>query len=267
MGACVLCGKSAGLFYSLHKNCYQQFQSSTDPIVKLLTTQLKSAPVTELVQKSQTIVQQLEFVEEAQQRALVRALEAYAKQAFTRENFTVAESSAWVKFLEHLDIDRKLFLDPNFIIEQKNLPMQALLRKRELPASNCNNMQLPFDLRANETLWWRFSDVQLEQLQPKNSKQHWSIALQILESVLPRKSKRAVEHKALGAGTLWLTSQRLYFEKEQEMNSIAYGEICALTPEFDGVTLQSNELQARPQTFRCEEGKLLYQFLRYAKTT
>lgn len=223
-------------------------------------------PVAELVRQSQTIVQQLEFVEEAQQRALVRALETYAKQTFARENYSVAKSGAWVTFLDNLNIDSKLFLDPNFIVEQKNLPAQALLRNRKLPDCNCNVIQFPLELKANETLWWRFSDVQLDQLQPKKPKQRWSIALQIAESVLPRKTKRSVEHKALGAGTLWLTNQRMYFEKEQEVISIAYGEINALTPEFDGVTLQSNELQARPQTFRCEEGKLLYQFLRYVKT-
>ena len=228
--------------------------------------QLETAPVAELVQQSRAIVQQLEFVEEAQQRALVRALEAYAKQKFTRENYTMAESNAWVKFLDHLDIDRKFFLTPSFIVEQKNLPAQASLRDGDLPNFNCSNIQFPFDLQANETLWWRFANVRLEQLQPQKAKQHWSIALQIMESVLPRKTKRSVEHKTLGAGTLWLTSQRLYFEKEQEIISIAYREIYALTPEFDGVTLQSNELQARPQTFRCEEGKLLYQFLRFAKT-
>ena len=266
MGACVLCGKSAGLFYSLHKNCYKQFQSSSDPIVQLLTKKLGSEAADELARQSQAIVQQLDFVEEAQQRALVRALEAYAKSNFTHENYAMDASIAWVKFLEHLDINQKLFLNPSFMVEQQNLPALALLHARELPACNCNSVQFPLELPADETLWWRFADVRLDQLQPQVPKQSWSIALHILESCLPNKSKQALEHRELGAGTLWLTSRGLYFEKEQEVMPIAYQEIVTLTPEFDGVTLQSKQLQTRPQTIRCQEGKLLYQFLRYAQS-
>ena len=264
MGACVLCGKSAGLFYSLHKNCYQQFQSSSEPIVQLLNSQLESQSVAELVPQLQAMVQQLDFVEQARQRTLVRALETFAKQNFESEPYTVEASATWVKILQHLEIDNTLFLDSNFIAEQENLPLLAALRAGDLPACNCNASQFPIELPANESLWWRFSNVRLDQLQPKQSKRRWSIALQILQSSLPRKPKQAVAFKELGTGALWLTSQFLHFEKEQEVISIAYREIVAITPEFDGVTLQSKELQTRPQTFRCQESRLLYQFLRYA---
>lgn len=264
MGACVLCGKSAGLFYSLHKNCYQQFQSSSEPIVRLLNSELESQPVAELAPRLQAMVQQLDFVEQARQRSLVRALEIFAKQKFENEPYSIEASAAWVKILHHLEVDATLFLNSNFITEQQSLPLLAALRAGDLPTCNCDAAQFPSELQENENLWWRFSEVHLDQLQPKQSKRRWSIALQILQGSLPRKPKRAVAFKELGTGTLWLTNQFLHFEKEQEVISVAYREIYAITPELDGVTLQSKELQARPQSYRCQESRLLYQFLRYA---
>ena len=266
MGACVLCGKSAGLFYSLHKQCYAQFQSQADRIVELLSKQLEHTPSADLARQSQHIVQQLGFVEEAQQRALVRALETYAKQNFLRKDYTLKASIAWVELLGHLDIDQKLFLDANFIIDQKNLPIQAELRTGKLPSCNCNSIQFPQNLQIDEDLWWRFAEVQLDQLQPQQPHRRWTIAYHILESCLPSKTTKAVQQQSLGEGTLWLTNYGLYFETGQELLAIAYHDIYALTPKFDGVVLQSKQLQARPQTFRCADGKLLYQFLRFAQT-
>ena len=222
--------------------------------------------VDDLARQLQTIVQRLEFVEEARQRALVRALETYAKEKFAHDDFTLDDSTAWARLLDYLKIERKLFINPNFIAEQLNLPVLAVLRKGILPACNCNAIQFPLDLQNNETLWWRFADVRMEQLQPQHSKQTWSVAMHILQSSLPSKPKKAVEHKELGTGTLWITDQFIHFEQEQRMISFAHQEIYALTPEVDGVTVQRRELQTRPQTFRCEEGRLLYEFLRFAQS-
>lgn len=266
MGSCLLCGKSAGLFYSLHKNCYQQFQSIKDPIIALLAAKLECEPVDHLAQQLHEIVQQFNFVEEAQQRALVQALEAFAKQEFERDDYAVDTSITWVEFLDHLAIDKTLFLNTNFIAEQQCLPVLAILRAGKLPPCNCNEIQFPLELQANESLWWCFSTVRMDQLQPQLAKRKWSVAVRILENTLPTKPKRSVVKEELGTGKLWLTNQHLHFEYQSGIVSIAHQEISAMTPEFDGVTLQRKELQARPQTFRCEDGRLLYQFLHFAQT-
>lgn len=266
MGACLLCGKSAGLFYSLHKNCYQQFQSTKAPIIELLAAKLEREPVDHLAQQLLEIVQQFNFVEEAQQRALVQAIETFAQQEFEREDYAANTSIAWVEFLDHIAIDKTLFLNTNFIVEQQCLPVLAILRAGKLPLCNCNVMQFPLELQANESLWWCFSNVRMDQLQPQLTKRKWSVAVRILENTLPAKPKRSVVKEELGTGKLWLTNQHLHFEYQAGIVSIAHQEISAMTPEFDGVTLQRKELQTRPQTFRCEDGRLLYQFLRYAQT-
>ena len=102
MGACILCGKSAGLFYSLHKNCYQLYQSSLAPIINTLDSCVSIEPATDLAQQLHAHVEQFEFTAEAKQRILVRALEAFSKQAFSQEITMRRSSSAWVSLLEIL---------------------------------------------------------------------------------------------------------------------------------------------------------------------
>ena len=266
MGVCVLCGKSAGLFYSLHKKCYQRFQSSADPIVNLLASKLGDEPVSQLAQQLHEQIHSFEFVGEAQQRTLVRGLEAFSSQEFERkENITVS-IPAWLELLEYLAIDESLFINPSFIAQQKMLPGVQSLHAGQLPARNCSTDQFPGEMQLKEELLWHFSQVRYEQLQPQAQKRQWSVIGQILSSALPNKRKQSVlQRQEIGQGELWLSNQRMCFVGEREFISIDLGNIQTITPEYSGVTLQFRELATMSQTFRCEQGQLLYHFLRYAQ--
>ena len=267
MGVCVLCGKSAGLFYSLHKKCYQRFQTSADPIVNLLTSKLGDEPVSQLANQLHEQIRLFEFVGEAQQRTLVRGLEAFSNQEFERKENITASSSAWIELLEYLAIDESLFINPSFIAQQKMLPDVQSLHAGQLPASNSNADQFPSEMRINEELWWCFSGVRYEQLQPQAQKRQWSVIAQILSGALPKKRKQStLQRKEIGQGALWLTNQRMCFAGKKEFISIDFRNIQTITPEYSGVTLQFRELTTMSQTFRCEQGRLLYHFLQYAQT-
>ena len=265
MGRCILCGKSAGLFYSLHKACYQQFQSSTDPIVDLLQKQLGHTPVSVLANNLAGHVDRFNFVEEAQQRTLVRALEHFAKLEFEDKRRMNTSSVAWLDLLDHLSLDETLFINPYFVAQQQALPLIETLHAGGLPESNCRENDFPEVLSNEEKLWWCFPQARLDRLQPQSEKRQWSVITQILQSALPRKHKPTLQRKRLGEGTLWLTNKRLCFISKEESTSIKYNEIFALTPEYDGVTIQLKQLNSRPQAFHCQQGVLLYQFVRRAQ--
>ena len=266
MGRCILCGKSAGLFYSLHKACYQKFQSSTDPIVTLLHDRLSHDSASVLAKNLTQDIEQFNFVAEAQQRTLVRALEKFAEQEFEHKQQITMSCSAWLDLLDHLSLDESLFINPHFIAQQRALPQIKSLHDGDLPTCNCEEEDFPEALAADEQLWWCFSNTLLDRLQPKQEKRQWSVIMHILQSALPRKHKPTLQSKQLGEGTLWLTNKRICFDSNAENTSIKYSDIFALTPEYDGVTLQLKELNSMPQTFHCQQGVLLFQFVRHAQT-
>ena len=267
MGACILCGKSAGLFYSLHKNCYQLYQSSSAPIISILENQLGHEASADLAQRLHMQVEKLDFTEEARQRILVRALEKFAKQQFRQEEKIGQTCQAWISLLEQLKLDAALFIDPEFLDRQRELPVIDSLYRGILPHSNCSDEQFPLVLKEQEKIWWCFEDVSVNELQPPQKNRQWSVAVQILEGILPRRKKSSLQKTELGRGILWLTSQQLCLECDGKITSIAYRDIMTLTPEYDGVTIQTNERQALPATFRCKQGRLLYRFLQYANVT
>ena len=262
MGACILCGKSAGFFYSLHKECFERYQSSDDALVKILDQQLNVSACGQLAQELQSQVAAYRFSDEASQRTLIRALEKFSKDNI--ENLSDQNYQAWLSLLNELALDESLFINTGFILQQENYALIKSLRKGMLPICNANSANFSVELHNNEHMWWCFSACHVEQLEPKDVQAKWSVFKQIVNNTLPAKKKELFEPNELGEGKIWLTNQSLYYESHGGVNIIDYKKIYACTPIKDGVRLQLNDLQSRPQTFYCEDGRLLFEFIQFA---
>lgn len=265
MGACILCGKSAGLFYSLHKACFEKYTASDKVICKHLYEGLGKVEPSVLAQKVQEQVASYGFKAEAHQRTLNRALEFFPKRYIEKQEDLTFSISSWIEVLRILSPEEALCVNPNFISQQENLLAIRLLQQNMLPESNCNPTNFSISLREGEELWWCFNNSYVEQLTPTINKRQWSVVMQIVEGMLPRKPKRALERKNLGEGKILLTNQRLCFESDDQVAEMEYRTIYSCTPVGDGICLQSNELKAIPQTYVCGDGRLLYSFVRYAQ--
>ena len=262
MGACILCGKSAGFFYSLHKDCFKRYQASDEALVKILGQQLNVSSCSQLVQKLQSQIADYNFSEEASQRTLIRALEKFSKENI--ENLSDQSYQVWLSLLNELSLDESLFLNKGFILQQENYALVKSLRNGILPVCNANPANFSVELHNNEIMWWCFSSCHIEQMEPKKNQAKWSVLKQIVNNTMPSKKKELFEPNELGEGKIWLTNQNLYYESYDGVNIIDYKNINAYTPTKNGIRLQLNDLQARPKTFYCEDGRLLFEFIHLA---
>ncbi len=263
MGACILCGKSAGLFYSLHKDCFAKYNNSSQVIAEHLFEGLENAESDQLANSITNEIASYQFAEEAQQRTLNRALEYFSKHYL--ENNVFSNINSWLALLNELSPAEVLFVNKYFLTQQQNLPAIGCLQSGQLPESNCNPANYSIDLRKTEQLWWCFNESSLEQLKPVENKRQWSVVMHLAENLLRKKNKQSLEKQNLGEGKILLTNQRIFFDRGEEMQFTEYREIHSYTPVNNGVRLQSVQPQAVPDTYYCEDGRLLYAFIKHAQ--
>jgi len=267
MGACILCGKSAGLFYSLHKSCFEKYNSSDQVIARYLLEGLSQAESAQLANIITNEISSYEFLAEAQQRTLNRSLEYFSRHHIEKNNNIPFNIESWVDLLGELTPDESLFVNKHFVTQQQNLLAVRILQSQQLPESNCNPANFSIELRENERLWWCFNKCSLEQLKPLKNKRQWSIVMQVAGSLLPKKQKQTLERETIGEGKLLISNQRVCFERDEEAVFTEYRDIYSCTPVSDGVRLQSRQLTAIAQTYYCEDGRLLYSFIKYAQNS
>ena len=262
MGACILCGKSAGFFYSLHKDCFAKYQTSEESLLNILSNQLGIGAAGNIASQLQEYIEELGFTDEAAQRTLIRALEKFS--ASQLETLPEKKFQDWLTLLGKLALDESLFINTHFVQQQLNYPLVRDLRADILPTSNANHTNFSVEMSQGEEMWWCFSSSHVETLRPKHAQKKWSVLTQIVNNTLPAKKKNLLETEELGKGKIWLTNHCIYYESEEGVQSFAYKSIKAFTPVKNGVRLQLEELNSRPQTLYCEDGRLLFEFIRFA---
>lgn len=265
MGACLLCGKSAGFLHSLHKNCYQQYHTETELLVDRVATELNALPAEQLATNINHKVESLPFVTEARARTLVRALELFTEKHLRSKSGMQKYADSWPNLLAHLQPDKTLFIDPAFLSRQQNLAALSALSQGMLP--NCNVGENALILAENETLWWRFDDAGIGQLPVPLAEKKWSVANQLIDNLMPKKQKRvARSNQDYGTWILSVTNQRLLFISNNEDQSISHRDIYSVTPIEGGIKVQCKQQKAMPQFVRCEDERLLYLLIRHAQT-
>ncbi len=265
MGACILCGKSAGPFYSLHKECYRKYDASKHTIASYLAKELGVTQSSILANKIIKHIAEYNFIPEAQQRTLNRALEFFASEYIDSAELDSTKIQAWTEVLDELSPDESLFVNPHFLSQQYNLSALYQLNESCLPESNRHPANYSIQMRAQEVLWWCFDKSEIERDTPVENKRQWSVMMQIINTTLPKKRKSSVEKKPLADGKLLITNQRIFFESDEFTDELEYREIYSVTPVKQGVRLQSKLKSATPQTYLCEDARLLFGFIKYAQ--
>ena len=264
MGACILCGKSAGPFYSLHKNCFSKYDSSKQHLATLLCNGLGSETTSVLADKVNQYIASFEFTVEAQKRTLNRALEYFATEYIDINQLTASDIKAWLEMLDELSLDNSLFVNRHFLAQQYNLPALMQLRHHNLPDSNRHPANYSIDMREQETLWWCFDACEIQQDTPVKEKRDWSVIMHLIESI-SNKQKNTLQSHSMAEGRLLVTNLRIYFESDNYRDELEHKQIYSCTPTKNGVRLQSKLMQSSAQTYLCEDARLLYEFIQYAR--
>ncbi len=260
MARCVLCGRSAGLFYRLHKACYAEHQALSEQLYKTLSDQIERQSADDLASVLQQSLLRHNFLVEPAKRALVRALEKYAEQQLSSDSPS-SLLQAWSDLLLVLALPDKLFLTPNFVSQQTALLGLKSLSQDQIPALNIPADRFTEELAEGEELLYYFPQTSLLHTQEQSAQ--WSLARQLFRGLLGNRTHSAVQAKQQATIELWVSNQCLYLRGEKQHSiDIKFEHIFSLTPQSNGVMIQSRLADAKPVILQDVNGRLLYGFLK-----
>tara|TARA_B110000971_G_scaffold221999_1_gene272443 strand:- start:15575 stop:16387 length:813 start_codon:yes stop_codon:yes gene_type:complete len=259
---CVLCGRSAGLFYRLHKACYAKHQSLSEQFYASISEQIEQQSTADLAAALQQSLLQHNFLVEPAKRALVRALEKFAEDQLNNQS-TDALLQRWSDLLLRLALPENLFLSANFVSRQTALLGLKSLKQAQMPALNMSTDSFTETLAEDEELLYCFPKASL--LKTQEQRAQWSLARQLFRGLLGNRTHSAVQEKQEIVITLWLSNQCLYFRGEGQHFELRLEQIFSLTPQPNGVMIQSKLAEAKPLILQDANGHLLYSFLKQIK--
>ena len=259
MARCVLCGRSAGLFYALHKACYAKHQGLSEQLCETIAHEIERQSAADLASALQQSLLQHNFLVEPAKRALVRALEKYAEQQISSDSSST-HLQAWSALLLALALPEKLFLTPNFVSQQTALLGLKSFKQGQMPALNVPVERFPEELSEAEELLYCFPEATLVHAQEERAK--WSLAGQLFRGLLGNRTHSSVQQQQQTMVELWISNQGLYLRAEKQSIDIRFEQIFSLTPQPNGVMIQSQQADAKPVVLQDANGRLLYSFLK-----
>lgn len=265
MGDCKFCGRPAGIFRSMHKECEYRHNTGKAQIVAMvgrspynlhhLTKEIEK--VASLSYIPDRIVRQL--VAEGWQQALERALNDHI--------ISVDEQQQLADMQKHFHIPQS---ELERIGAWDRLIKAIVLREvieGTIPQRFRIDGMLPFNLQKSETLVWAFEDVEYYEDRTRTHYKGGSsgMSFRVAKGVYYRtggfKGERVqtTETTYVDSGLMGITTKHIYFAGAQRRSfRIHYNKIVTFDPFADGITVMRDAQTAKPQIFRNGDGWFTY---------
>ena len=144
------------------------------------------------------------------------------------------------------------------------------LAEGSLPARFAQ-VQVPFRMMKSETLIWLFDNVEYHAMRTRREFRGGStgISVRVARGIYLRQSAfkgrplEVNEFAYVDTGLLGITTKHMYFTGPARSFRIRHSKIVSLTPFTDGISLTRDTANAKPESFRVEDGWFIYNLLRH----
>lgn len=271
MGRCIYCGREAGFLRKKHPECEKKHFEGRSQIYHMAEDAILKSDVDLKALKEQIYqVAADSFVDPTLlQKLLGEAWEWGVMKALEDDLLTEAEEEMLEKFREQFDLSQES-LDGQGAYTK--LVKAAVLRevldgKFETRLNIIGS--LPFRLQKSETLIWLFTGV--EYYQRRKRRQYvggyQGVSVRVAKGVYYRiggfrgKPVDISEAVHVDTGLFGITTKHVYFAGDEKAFRIPYKKMVAITPYSDGVGIQRDAMNARPQIFVTGDGWFTYNLI------
>jgi len=265
VGKCVVCSKSAGPFYSLHKSCLSVYQDVRKCLHDAFFDCIDSAE--DLSDPADTIrsCKPSKQFSESQFKELV--IKAWKKQAEHVVKDALADLAA-AKILLHIadgfDINNE-DVEDYLLARLSNVKYFDRIRNNQPVDKHFERVPEGIELEQYESVIWEFSDVSKAEQQRFPQEKQWTVLSSLLNIILMKKRYKELAIKTQKSGLLLITNQGLYYKNNETITQTKFSEIHSVTPMKNGVRIQANLSGAMPDTYITGDGRFTYALLQYAQ--
>lgn len=265
MGKCIVCNKSAGPFYSLHKACYQVYQDTRGNLRQIFSESIESAMTAEeLAGALHDCRPASPFSPHQFKNLIVRTWQEQATQVIKNTSPNDRHANCLLAVASVLAIEDK-DVEPYLFQRLANIQHLTRINQGQPALKVFKTVNNEIELESDESVIWVFEDVFKEERQHPAEDKQWNVFRSILNGLFNKSRYKESEVKTEATGALTITNRNLYYATEKETVKICLTDIYAITPMKEGVRIQTTQRNATPDTYITGDGRFTYALLGYAQ--
>ncbi len=263
MGKCIVCNKSAGPFYSLHKTCYQVYEDTRESLHKAFSKCVESS---EHSSKFVATVNECKpasaFSQNLFTSLVKREWQDQAKKIIQSKSLNASHARNLLSTATVLEIQDK-DVEPHLFTRLANVEYLERLDQNQTISANFPELYKEIDMANDESLMWVFEET-LKVEAKRQRDQQWTIFHSILNNLFNRSRYKQLDVEVEAMGQLVVTDRSLYYVTKRNTTKINFADIYSTTPLKDGVRIQTTQRDATPDTYITGDGRFTYSLLSYA---
>ena len=270
MSICKLCGKKAGLFKSLHKECLAAYEVGKRNIVDLMGKGFcKETDFTTIETEAKKVAAHSYIKADELNELYLQGFEKSIELFLDDGVVTVEEEQVIQNFKSHFHFNDSVLDKKGFLQRvMKSLILRDIFEAK-LPSRISFSEDLPFLLQKDEKIIWLFEAVECHEQRTKTTYEGRSqgVSVRIAKGLYYRTGSFkgnpvTSEHSVLlGTGILAITNKNLFFSSSSKTFKTSLLKLISLTPYTDGIGVQKDGVSAKPQIFKPLDGSFAYNLI------
>lgn len=265
MAKCIVCAKSAGPFYSLHKPCYKIYEDTKECLNKTFINCISSGYCDEkLIDTLQICKPRTQFSNALFESLLKRTWENQSKEVLKTKSLNSKHAAYMLAISSELGIGEE-DVEPYLFYKLSNLEYLISIYENK-PFSDINSKWSDeIVLEDGESLLWIFEDTMKLEQQRYSGQKEWTVFQSIIDNLFSKSQYKELAVKVDASGNLIITNKHYYYKSKEEFTKVAFDEINSITPMKNGVCIQTAHRDSMPTTYETGDGRFTYVLLRYAQ--
>ncbi len=271
MAKCIYCGQEAGFLRRKHRECEEKHRKGRSLIYHrakeaILNTE---ADLEGLKREIDRIAAESFIGESLVKDLLVQVWEEGVTKALEDDLLTEEEEKALEAFRQHFGLSQEALnrRDAYTKVAKAALIRDVLNGRFESRVEVVGS--LPFNLQKSEVLLWLFTNVKYYQRRTRRRYVggYQGVSVRIAKGVYYRVGAfrgnpvDVSEIVHVDTGLFGVTTKHIYFAGEEKAFRIPYKKMVTITPYSDGVGIQRDAMNARPQIFVTGDGWFTYNLI------
>lgn len=271
MGNCIYCGQKSGFLKSKHKDCESNYLDSKNKIIENICAAITKDSDFDNLENEIKEISQKNFVKpdeiiDLYTKGFDKAVDSFLDDGI----LTTDEEDKISKFKTHYNFEQNV-IDKNGSLQK--VVKATILREildGQIPETKLDIQgNLPFLLQKNENVIWIFQNVDFYEQRTRTVYQGKTqgVSVRIAKGLYYRTGSfkgnpvKIEEMKYISRGLVALTNKQIFFASSAKNFKVPYNKIVTIDPYEDGVGLQKDGTNTKPQVFKGLDGWFTYNLI------
>jgi hypothetical protein len=271
MGNCLFCGQKAGFLKKKHVACETNYILGKQDIIKRITIAISEISDFKKLDNEIGTIAKKNYINSSEIKNLyIKGFDEAVNQFLNDGILTIEEEEKTLKFRQYYNLEQEQ-ADQNGSLQK--ILMASILRdilEGKIPESRLEiNGPLPVILQNSEKIIWLFNYVSYNEQRTRTEYQGRSqgVSIKIAKGLYYRAGAfkgnpvQIEEMKCIGIGMVILTNKNFYFTSSNKNLKIPYNRIITIDQYEDGIGLQKDGVNTKPQIFKGLDGWFTYNLI------